>query len=260
MDSVLTELQYDLVANLMSLTIATMGAAAIFFFLSRQMVAEQYRTALNVSGLVVAIACYHYVRIYVSWTEAYKLVDGVYQPTGIPFNDAYRYADWLLTVPLLLVELVAVLKLSKSQSASLLTRLIIAAVLMIAFGYPGEISTDAGARWLWGTLSSIPFLYILYVLFVELRRSIDRQLDEVKVLVRNAILLIFGTWGFYPIAYTIGTLGLGSGAGTEVAIQVGYTLADIFAKAGLGIFIYVIARVKTQHEAVVPQGLQQAAA
>lgn len=240
--------QYSLVTNLMSLTVATMGASALFFFTSRQLVSQKYRLALNVSGLVVAIACYHYFKILDSFTHAYHLVDGVYQATGIPFNDAYRYADWLLTVPLLLVELVAVMSLSKSESGPLLAKLTVAATLMIALGYPGEISTDAGTRWTWGILSSIPFLYILYVLFVQLSAAIDRQVEGARILIRNARLLIFATWGFYPIAYTIGTLGLGTGASTEVAIQVGYTLADITAKAGLGVFIFNIARVKTAAE------------
>ncbi len=248
MEPTLSMNQYSLVTNLMSLTVATMGASALFFFTSRQLVSQKYRLALNVSGLVVAIACYHYFKILDSFTHAYQLVDGVYQATGIPFNDAYRYADWLLTVPLLLVELVAVLSLSKGEAGGLLAKLTIAATLMIALGYPGEISSDASTRWTWGILSTIPFLYILYVLFVQLSAAIDRQVEGARVLIRNARLLIFATWGFYPIAYTIGTLGLGSGASTEVAIQVGYTLADITAKAGLGVFIFNIARVKTAAE------------
>ena len=232
----------------MSLTVATMGAAALFFFLNRQLVLPKFRTALNVSGLVVTIACYHYFKIFESFTGAYKLVGSEYVSSGLPFNDAYRYADWLLTVPLLLVELIAVIGLPKKESGPMLAKLSIAATLMIALGYPGEISSDAGTRWFWGILSSIPFLYILYVLFVELSGAIERQIEPARVLVRNARLLIFATWGFYPIAYTIGTLGLSNGANTEVAIQVGYTLADILAKAGLGIFIFNIARIKTEHE------------
>ena len=114
--------QYDLVTNLMSLTIAAMGAAAIFFLLSRDQVAPALRPALLISGIVVAIACYHYFRIHASWVAAYEFTDGIYQPTGKPFNDAYRYADWILTVPLLVIELVAVLALAKPLARSLTWR------------------------------------------------------------------------------------------------------------------------------------------
>jgi hypothetical protein len=67
-------------------------------------------TCVRRSGLVTMIALYHYVRIFNSWTESYEFpaaTDGVTKDptiTGQPFNDAYRYMDWLLTVPLLLIE------------------------------------------------------------------------------------------------------------------------------------------------------------
>ena len=57
------------------------------------------------STMVVGIAGYHYFRIFGSWEAAYVLEGGAYVASGTPFNDAYRYMDWLLTVPLLVVEL-----------------------------------------------------------------------------------------------------------------------------------------------------------
>jgi bacteriorhodopsin len=67
------------------------------------------------SAIVVFVAGYHYFRIFGSWEAAYQISsDGLsYLPTGQPFNDAYRYVDWLITVPLLMVELVLVLALSR---------------------------------------------------------------------------------------------------------------------------------------------------
>lgn len=100
--------QYQLVYNAVSLTLAVMAASAVFFILARSYVAPRYQIALYISATVVFIAAYHYFRIFNSWSEAYTLSNGVYKPTGIAFNDAYRYADWLATVPLLLTELVLV--------------------------------------------------------------------------------------------------------------------------------------------------------
>ena len=131
----LTVFQYSIVDNIFSMTVATMGAAALFLFLSRSSVDRAYRPALLISGIVVSIACYHYFMIRHSWQDAYALSGDGYVGTGAAFNDFYRYADWILTVPLLMVELVAVLRLEKSKARSLLTRLVIAAGLMIALGY-----------------------------------------------------------------------------------------------------------------------------
>lgn len=239
--------QYDLVTNLMSLTVAAMGAAALFFFLSRSQVAPKLRPALTISGLVVAIACYHYFRIYESFAGAYTLMDGMYQPSGKRFNDAYRYADWVLTVPLLVVELVAVLALAKPMARSLTVRLALAALLMIVLGYPGEVSADTTTRWVFWGAAMVPWVYIMYVLFGQFGEAIQRQPASVQPLVSRARTLVLVTWAFYPIAYLGPELGL-AGASAETFVQVGYTIADITAKVGLGVYIYFIARGKSEAE------------
>jgi bacteriorhodopsin len=248
--------QFSLVYNMYSFTIATMVAAFFFFFMARKRLAPKYRISMIVSGLVVLIAGYHYFRIFNSWDAAFVFdkADMVYEFSGKAFNDAYRYVDWLLTVPLLVVELVLVLGLPDDESRGLMARLGFAAALMIALGYPGEIAHSAelfGARGLWGFLSTLPFIYILYVLFTELGDTIQKQSGRVATLLGNARLLLLATWGFYPIAYMIPMFFEGyptETAGAVVAIQVGYTICDILAKAGYGVLIYAIARAKSEEE------------
>lgn len=228
-----------------------MLAGTLFFFFSRSQVGFKYRPALLVSALVTAIACYHYFRIFNSWIEAHAVnAAGDFAQTQLTFNDAYRYMDWLLTVPLLLVELVAVLNLPREEGRGLLGKLAVAAFFMIALGYPGEISQDLTIRTIWGTLSTIPFVYILVVLWKQLAVSLDRQPEAVKPLVRGARLLTLASWGFYPIAYMIPLLGnTVAFEGKQVGLQVGYTIADVVAKVGLGVFIYFIAIAKTENDA-----------
>ncbi len=242
----LTAGQYNTVYNFFSLAIAAMGASAVFFFLGRTQVASRYRLALLITGLVVTIAGYHYFRIFNSWEAAYTLKGGLYVPSGSPFNDAYRYVDWFLTVPLLLLETVAVLALPAVQSRSLAWKLGGAALLMIALGYPGEVGSLAARPW-WGAVSSIPFVYILYVLWVDLSRSMERQLPEVKVYIRNMRLLLLLSWGVYPIAYMLPLFGI-TGAGATVGLQMGYTIADILAKPVFGILVFTIAMIKSAQD------------
>ena len=239
--------QYFFVYNAFSFTFATMAAATLFLWISRSQVGAAYKTALTVSGLVTAIAAYHYWRIFTSWESAYQVRDGAVTVTGLAFNDAYRYVDWLLTVPLLLIELILVMRLSSAETVSKATKLGLAAALMIILGYPGEIASDNSTRALWGTLSSIPFIYIVWELFKGLGAAIERQPESVRGLVKKARLLTFASWGFYPIVYMIPYTSL-SGANVETGIQIGYTLADIIAKAGVGILIYMIAVRKSAIE------------
>jgi bacteriorhodopsin len=239
--------QYALVYNAFSFTFAAMTAATIFLWLGRSQVGPAYKTALTISGLVCAIAAYHYFRIFESWSSAYEVKDNVITATGYAFNDAYRYVDWLLTVPLLLIELILVMRLSSDETISKSLKLGSAAALMIVLGYPGEIATDFNTRFLWGTLSAIPFVYIMWQLFAGLGASIDSQHESVRGLVKNARLLTFASWGFYPIVYMIPYTNL-AGSTVQVGVQVGYTIADLIAKAGVGVLIYLIAVRKSQAE------------
>jgi len=239
--------QYEFVYNAFSFTLAAMAAATLFFWISRSQVSSNYKTALTISGLVTAIAAYHYFRIFNSWEAAYLVRNGTITVTGFAFNDAYRYVDWLLTVPLLLIELVLVMRLSQAETTSRSLRLGAAAALMIILGYPGEIAADNATRALWGTLSTLPFLYIVWTLFKGLGDSINRQPESVRGLIKQARLLTFASWGFYPLVYMLPFTGLGGGAVTT-GVQIGYTLADIISKVGLGILVYNIAVRKSAAE------------
>lgn len=243
----LTPGQFNLVYNAFSFAIATMFASALFFFNVRSQVGQKYQIALLVSGIVVSIAGYHYFRIFSSWDAAYSLQNGVYTLTGAPFNDAYRYVDWLLTVPLLLVEAVAVLALPLKEARPLLIKLSAASVVMIVTGYPGEISHDLTTRIIWGTVSTIPFTYILYVLWIELSKSLVRQPAPVQTLVRNMRLLLLLSWGVYPIAYLLPMVGI-TGTSATVGVQVGYTIADVLAKPVFGLLVFAIAVTKTKFD------------
>ena len=247
----ITAAQFSLVYNAFSFTLAAMAAATMFLWISRSQVGPAYKTTLTISGLVTAIAAYHYFRIFESWNAAYSLSSGVVTQSGVAFNDAYRYVDWLLTVPLLLIELVLVMRLSTQETVSRATTLGLAAALMIVLGYPGEIADNNTTRAIWGTLSAIPFVFIMWSLFAGLGESIRNQPENVRELVKSARLLTFASWGFYPIVYMIPYTSL-SGGTVETAVQLGYTIADIIAKAVFGIVIYNIAVRKSAAEYGAP--------
>jgi bacteriorhodopsin len=101
---------------------------------------------------------------------------------------------------------------------------------------------------LYGVLSTLPFLYILYVLFVELGKSLDRQPEGVAATVGRLRLLLIATWGVYPISYILG-MGEGMASAEQfVGVQVGYTIADVLAKCVFGLTILKIARMKSMAE------------
>lgn len=243
----ITVQQYELVYNSLSFGIAAMGAATLFLWLSRNMVNAAYRTAVTISGIVTAIAFYHYLRIFESWHAAYTVVNDTITATGVKFNDAYRYVDWLLTVPLLLIELILVMKLSAAETNSKGLKLGSLAAIMILLGYPGEVAADNTTRWIFWGLSMLPFLVIVADLFGGLKKAIDNQPESVRGLISNARFLTVASWCFYPVVFVLPMLGMSGGAATA-AVQVGYTIADVVAKAVFGVFIYAIAVRKSAAE------------
>merc|ERR1739848_481772 len=127
---------------------------------------------MGISGMVTFIAAYHYMRIFNSWVDAYKYTTDSTDPklTGIPFNDAYRYMDWLLTVPLLLMEIILVMQLPEEQASKKCMTLGVSSALMIILGYPGELIVEGplSTRWRYWGAAMVPFCYIVYELLVGL--------------------------------------------------------------------------------------------
>jgi len=229
-----------------------MLACTVYTLVGQSRVLPKYRSALVMSSMVTFIAGYHYFRIFNSFNDSSTknaIAVGTSQGT---FNEAYRYVDWILTVPLLLVEVVAVLALAKEASKSMMSRLVPASAAMIILGYPGEISSNNGTKVIFGILSTIPFLYILYVLFVELGKSLDRQPEGVAATIGRLRLLLIATWGVYPISYLIPILVKNPSASQMASLftdrQIGYTIADVLAKCVFGLTIFKIARMKSAAE------------
>lgn len=245
--SPLTSSQFKWIYDALLFAIAAAFALVLFFLNAHAPVCQRYRSALLVSAITVSIAGYHYFRIFNNWDAVYSLHNGVYSLTSEPFGDIYHYADWLLTVPLLLVEFVAVLALPVKEARPLLIKLALASVVMTVMGYPSKISYSITTRLIWGTVSTIPFAYILYVLWVELSRSLVHQPAAVQTLVRNTRLLLLLSWGIYPIAYLLPMLGI-SDKSAMIGIQLGQTLADVLAKPMFGLLVLAIAIAKTKFD------------
>jgi hypothetical protein len=279
----MTNDQYQVVYDLLSFSLASMMATTVFLWMRVPSVTERYKTALIISGLVTFIAAYHYIRIFNSWVDAYAFPKAVYangcegpnhlvpdahiecfrvqfpqspEITGVPFNDAYRYMDWLLTVPLLLMEIVLVMNLSPEESNSQCWTLGAGSALMIVSGYKGELKLtgDLSIRWASWCLSMCFFLYLVYTLLVGLSDATNSATDPVvKKMIGNAQVWTCLSWCTYPIVYTFPMLGF-TGTHAVVGIQMGYCISDIISKCGVGLMIYQITIQKSRNEMKVGAG------
>jgi len=244
----ITATQFDLVYDVLSFSLATMMATTIFLWTRVGSVAEKFKSALIISGLVTFIAAYHYIRIFNSWTEAYEWEGNGVTKTAKPFNDAYRYMDWLLTVPLLLIEIILVMKLSPEETSKQGTALGASSALMIILGYPGELVLDEsnlGIRWIYWAAAMAPFLYIVKTLLTGLSDATDAEEDpSIRALIKKAQVWTVVSWCTYPFVYILPMFGV-KGASAVVGIQLGYSVSDIISKCGVGIVIYQITIAKS---------------
>ena len=252
----MSDLQYQAVYNVLSFALASMMATTVFLWFRSFAVKDQYKSAVLISGLVTFIAAYHYIRIFNSWVEAYHYSVGKVDPalTGVPFNDAYRYMDWLLTVPLLLIEILLVMKLSEGEYSAKAKSLGVGSALMIVSGYYGELTVtgDLTPRWICWAISMVFFLYIVYELLVGLSAATNNEADPiVKGKIQTAQLVTVISWCTYPVVYLFPMLGINA-AQAVVSIQLGYCASDIISKCGVGILIYKITYAKSSKEALLP--------
>jgi len=253
----MSDLQYQAVYNVLSFALASMMATTMYLWFRSTAVADKYKSACIISGLVTFIAAYHYIRIFNSWVDAYYYAPGavvggameIGAPTltGVPFNDAYRYMDWLLTVPLLLIEILLVINLDEKTFSLKSWTLGLGSALMIASGYYGEliVTGDLTYRWrCWG-LSMVFFLYIVFELLIGLANATNTETDPViKGKIQTAQVLTVVSWCTYPVVYLFPMLGINA-AHAVVSIQVGYCISDIISKCGVGLVIYQISYAKT---------------
>jgi bacteriorhodopsin len=253
----MSDLQYQAVYNVLSFSLASMMSTTMYLWFRSFAVQERYRSAVLISGLVTFIAAYHYVRIFNSWVGAYE-----YSPanvsggamelnapklTGVPFNDAYRYMDWLLTVPLLLIEILLVMKLDARDYNEKSKNLGVSAALMIVSGYYGElvITGDLTPRWMCWFISMVFFLYIVYELLVGLSDATNGEADPViKGKIQTAQVMTVISWCTYPVVYLFPMLGINA-AHAVMGIQIGYCASDIISKCGVGLTIYQITYAKS---------------
>jgi len=248
----MNDLQYQAVYNTLSFALASMMATTMYLWFRSTAVRDKYKSAVLISGLVTFIAAYHYIRIFNSWVEAYKYTADKPDPelTGVPFNDAYRYMDWLLTVPLLLIEILLVMKLDEATYSAKAKTLGLGSALMIVSGYYGELTVtgDLTPRWMCWFLSMCFFLYIVYELLVGLSAATDSETDPtIKGKIKLAQVMTVISWCTYPIVYLFPMLGINA-ADAVVSIQIGYCVSDIISKCGVGLVIYQVTYAKSNKE------------
>lgn len=219
----------DLVGFTFFLGSVAMLAATVFFFVERSNVSAEWKMSMTVSGLITGIAAVHYYYMREVWVTS-----------GISPTE-FRYIDWILTVPLMVVEFYLLTKVN-------FQKLVWASIVMLVTGYFGEAGIGPLSPALWGLLSGAAYFYIAYdVVAGEVGTAAAAAGG--KIANANTLLtrfVIIG-WGIYPLGYLIGTAdgqwySFMAGAVDADMRDLIYNVGDAINKIGFGLVVWAAAK------------------
>ena len=210
-------------------------ASTVFFFLERDRVSAKWKTSLTVSGLVTLVAAVHYFYMRDVWVTTGST------PT------VFRYIDWLITVPLLMIEFFLILSAIAKVPAGVFWRLMVGTLVMLVGGYVGE----AGYlnTWIAFIIGMAGWAYILYEIFAGEASKINAQSapPSVQSAFNTMRWIVTIGWAIYPVGYFFGYLTGSSPANSANALNIIYNLADLLNKVAFGLIIWQVAVSETEN-------------
>ena len=215
----------DYVGMTFWLATSIMLASTVFFFIERADVAGKWRTSMTVAGLVTGIAFWHYLYM----REAHLQGE---------VTTVFRYIDWLVTVPLQIVEFYLILAAVTAVTSMLFWRLLGASLVMLVFGYLGEAGLmDVTVGFIIGMAG---WIYIIYEIFAgEAAKLSEGSKNAGGQFAFNTLRYIVTIgWAIYPIGYFLGYMS-GSETTDFGTVNIIYNIADLVNKTAFGLAIWV---------------------
>lgn len=207
---------------------AAMIAATFFFWVERDRAVGKWKTSLTVAAMVTGIAAIHYFYMRDVWVATND------SPT------VFRYVDWLLTVPLQIIEFYLILAAIAVVAVSVFWRLLIASVVMLVAGYLGEVNAaDPNMLWVCFGIGLLAWFYIIREVFVGEASKINASSGSAASQSAFGALRLIVTvgWAIYPLGYIYGYVG----GGDVQALNIIYNLADFVNKIAFGVVIWAAA-------------------
>ena len=216
---------------------ASMLCASVFFFFERGEVAAKWRTSVTVAGLVTFIAFFHYLTMRDSAVWAGQLADNSLT--------SLRYVDWLVTVPLQIVEFYLILKVVGKVSSSVFWQLLAGAVVMLVGGLVGELDQD-NLGLIGFIVGMLGWAYVVYLIFAggAAKASAEGKNAAVQSAFNSMKLIVLVGWAIYPIGYVVGVL-MDTTNGLQ-SMNIIYNFADLINKAAFGLVIWAAAKSDTK--------------
>ena len=208
-----------------------MVAATVFFLMESLRVDGKWRTSMIVGGLVTLVAAVHYFYMRDVWVATGA------SPT------VFRYVDWLITVPLQMIEFYLILAACTAIAVGVFWRLMIGTMVMLVGGYLGEagfINATVGF-----VIGMAGWGYILYEIFAGEAGKVaaDGAPPSVQSAFNTMRMIVTIGWAIYPLGYFFGYMTGGVDANSLNLI---YNVADVVNKIGFCLAIWAAATSQSE--------------
>ena len=180
---------------------------------------------MTVAGLVTLVAAIHYDYMRDFWVAE--------QATPI----VYRYIDWLITVPLLIIEFYIILKAVRaSVSARSFWKLLVGTLVILIGGYLGEAQIVSA---LFGFIvGMICWALIIWEIFRGEASKAAESKEGIKSAFNALRIIVLVGWAIYPLGYVFGYM---LGSVDDGSLNIIYNLADFVNKILFGLIIWSVA-------------------
>ena len=208
-----------------------MAAGTLYFILERNDIKPEHRATATYAAIITFIAAI----MYWIMTGIVNFAEGPATVGDVAATMPYRYIDWLLTTPLLLVEFGLILAIAGAVQKGFVLRIIIADIIMIVTGYLGEAGEAGSANnWIMFIISSLAWFYIIYAIY---QVKIDGMPDYVQSAVKIMRRFVLIGWAIYPIGVAVEEFLTLGGADITAAVSIAaiiFVIADVLNKVGFG--------------------------
>ena len=237
-----------------ALFVSVFGFAGTFVWAlaNRDRIAPEHRDSIVLSAVIVGVAGVSYFFIHQFYhsmlVELANTPDAPARQTLVRDSflaiGQFRYVDWFITTPLLLLKTVMTLRIKPKNIKGALFLLLFADLFMIVTGYIGEQQFTAGGTYLqgrlffWGLISTIGYIFIPIILFSLYRRYSADAKPEERTAYKWLAFATITTWGVYPIGYMLPALAPGLSLNW---VHIAFTVADMINKIGAAVVLYIAA-------------------
>ena len=251
---------FEVVNHILTLGYAAMAAALLYFVLTKNGNMPKYRTSSVLSVVVMVSALLLLFAQQNSWSNAYTFTGSAYalREGAELFTNGYRYLNWLIDVPMLLIQILFVAGIAGAARTSYMFRFSLSGTLMIVTGYvgqfyePGRLNENVGAWLIWGTISTVFFVWVLVLITRVINEGkANMQGSGAQKLFGRILPLFYIAWFLYPGAYLMPALltwGAADYGFVIVAQQLTYTAADISSKIIYGVMLNVVSTKLSQEQ------------